>query len=154
MAEGAWRFFHSGREYLMDGEFDLDGDTFKLTLHTSAAALTTALLSTITIFSSVGNEVATTSGYSTSGTELQSVTWQSGASSAEIRFDCADIVVTALGSTIANIKFAVISESAGNQRLMCYSRLSTAEYDVTAGNTHTITIASTGIFELNGGVSQ
>ena len=71
-----------------------------------------------------------------------------GASAGEQRFDCADVVVTALGSDIADIKFAVISDAVGGQ-LLAYSRLSTSQYTVTAGNTHTITIASGGIFELN-----
>lgn len=148
MAEQAWRIFSKAKQYLMDGSIDLDTDTFNITLHTSAAALTTASLSTLTVIGSVGSEVTSTSGYSTSGTALQSVTWASGASAGEQRFDCADVVVTALGSDIANIKFAVISEAAGGL-LLCYSRLSTSQYTVTAGNTHTITIASGGIFELN-----
>ena len=131
----------------MNGAIVILTDTFNLTLHTSAAALTTALLDSITSFGSVGSEVISTSGYSTSGTALQSVTWTSGASSGEIRFDAADVVVTALGSDIVDIKFAVISNATGE--LLCYSRLSTSQYTVTAGNTHTITIASGGIFELN-----
>ena len=151
MAEQAWRVFNKAREYLMDGGIDLDTDTFNITLHTSAAALTTALLDSITVLGSVGSEVTSTSGYSTSGTALQSVTWTSGASTAEMRFDCADVVVTALGSDIANIKFAVISDATQSNRLLAYSRLSTSQYTVTAGNTHTITIAAGGIFELNGG---
>ena len=60
MAEGAWRIFDIGREYLMDGTLDLDTDTFNITLHTSAAALTTALLATLTSIGSVGNEVVST----------------------------------------------------------------------------------------------
>lgn len=147
MAEQAWRFFSKAKQYLMDGTLDLDTDVFNLTLHTSAAALTTASLSLLTSFGSVGSEVASTSGYSSSGTALQSVTWASGASAGEQRFDAADVVVTALGSDIANIKFAVISDAAG--QLLCYSCLSTSQYTVTAGNTHTIQFAAGGIFELN-----
>lgn len=152
MAEQAWRVFSKAKQYLMDGSIDLDTDTFNLTLHTSAALLTLASLSTLTVIGSVGNEVASTTGYSTSGTALQSVTWASGASAGEQRFDAADVVVTALGSNIANIKYAVISEAAGGL-LLCYSRLSTSQYTVTAGNTHTIQFAAGGIFELNGGDS-
>ena len=148
MAEQAWRVFSKAKQYLMDGTIDLDTDTFNITLHSSAAALTTASLSTLTVIGSVTNEVTSTSGYSTSGTALQSVTWATGASAGEQRFDCADVVVTALGSDIADIKFAVISEAAGGL-LLCYSRLSTSQYTVTAGNTHTITISAGGIFELN-----
>ena len=65
----------------------VDTDTFNLTLHTSAAALTAASLAALTSFGSVGSEVTSTSGYSTSGTALQSITWQSGASAGEQRFD-------------------------------------------------------------------
>ncbi len=148
MAEQEWQIFSKAKNHLMTGILDLDTDTFNLTLHTSAAALTAASLSTLTSFGSVGSEVTSTSGYSAGGTALQSITWQSGASAGEQRFDCADVVVTALGSDIANIKFAVISVAAGGQ-LLAYSRLSTSRYTVTAGNTHTITIAAGGIFELN-----
>ncbi len=147
MAEQAWRIFNSAKEDLMNGGIVILTDTFNITLHQAAAALTTALLDSITSIGSVGSEVASTSGYSTSGTALQSVTWTSGASSSELRFDAADIVVTALGSDIVAIKFAVISNATGE--LLAYSRLSTAQYTVTAGNTHTITIAAGGIFELN-----
>ncbi len=62
MAEQAWRVFSKAKQYLMDGTIDLDTDTFNITLHTSAAALTTAVLSTLTVIGSVGNEVASTSG--------------------------------------------------------------------------------------------
>ena len=151
MAEQAWRFFTKAKNHLMTGVIDLDTDTFDLALYNSAAALTTALLATLTTIGSITSatkEVASTSGYSIGGTALQSVTWQTGVSAAEQRFDCANVMVTALGSDIVNIKFAVISET-GTGRLLCYSRLSTSQYTVTAGNTHTITIAAGGIFELN-----
>lgn len=147
MAEEQWRIFHSAKEDLMNGAIILLTDNFNLTLHTSAAGLTVALLDSITAIGSVGNEVGSTSGYSSSGTQVGSVTWATGASGAERRFDFADVVVTALGSDIVNIKFAVLSNTTGE--LLAYSRLSTAQYTVTAGNTHTITIASGGVFELN-----
>lgn len=147
MAEQAWRIFNSAKEDLMNGAIILLTDTINLTLHTSAAGLTAALLDSITSIGSVGNEVASTSGYSSSGTAIQGATWATGASGSERRFDFNDVVVTALGQTIQNIKFAVLANGTGE--LLAYSRLSTVEYDVTTGNTHTITIASGGVFELN-----
>jgi len=60
-------------------------------------------------------------------------------------------VWTAAGGSIAGVKFAVLymsGASAGAKKLICYSQLSTAGFDITTGNTLTIMPAATGVFNL------
>lgn len=147
MAAGAWTFWNIAKKKLMDGTFDLDTNTFRMSLYTSASNAATLTLSTRT---SVTNEVTENFGYSSSGKPLASVTWAVGASATEYRWNAAAIVWTAAGGSIANIKFAVIWQSSGvADKLLCFSQLSTAQFTVTSGNTLTITPSANGIFELN-----
>lgn len=147
MAAGAWTFYNIAKKKLMDGSFDLDTNTFRMSLYTSASNAATLTLSTRT---SVTNEVTEANGYSSSGKPLASVTWAVGASATEYRWNAAAIVWTAAAGSIANIKFAVIWQSSGvADKLLCFSQLSTAQFTVTSGNTLTITPSANGIFELN-----
>lgn len=145
MAASNWFIFNKAKEYIGDGTIDLDTDNFRMTLHTSAAALSTNAAS-ITSFGSVGSEIADGAGYSTSGKQISAVTWGQGASAGEQRFDSTATVWTASG-TIANIRYAVVWASGGN--LLCWAELSTAPFSVTSGNTLTITPSANGYFELN-----
>lgn len=144
MAAGAWTLYNSGKEHIGDATIDLDTDNFRMSLYTSASNADTATLSSL---GSLTNQVAEANGYSTSGQALSSVTWQSGASATEIRWDVGDVVWTAGGGAISAVKFAVIWASGGN--LLCYSQLSTAQFSISDGNTLTITISANGVFELN-----
>lgn len=147
MAAGAWTFYNIAKKKLMDGSIDLDTNTFRMSLYTSASNAATVTLSTRT---SVTNEVTEAFGYSSSGKPLASVTWAVGASATEYRWNAAAIVWTAAGGSIASIKFAVIWQSSGvADKLLCFSQLSTAQFTVTSGNTLTITPSTNGIFELN-----
>lgn len=147
MAAGAWTFYNIAKKKLMDGTFDLDTNTFRMSLYTSASNAATLTLSTRT---SVTTEVTEQFGYSSSGKPLASITWAVGASATEFRWNCAAIVWTAAGGSIASIKYAVIWQSSGvADKLLCFSQLSTAQFTVTSGNTLTITPSANGIFELN-----
>jgi hypothetical protein len=149
MAAGAWTFYNASKKHLMDGLIDLDSDTFQMSLYTSASNAATATLST---FAGVTNEIAGGHGYTTSGKAITGVTWGTGASASEMRFNSAAIVWTATGGDIQNIKYAVlwkIAASATARKLLCYSQLSTAQFTVTSGNTLTITPSANGYFELN-----
>lgn len=147
MAAGAWTFYNIAKKKLMDGSIDLDTNTFRMSLYTSASNAATLTLSTRT---SVTTEVTEQFGYSSSGKPLASITWAVGASATEWRWNCAAIVWTAAGGSIANVKFAVIWQSSGvADKLLCFSQLSTAQFTVTSGNTLTITPSANGIFELN-----
>lgn len=155
MAASAWTFFNEFRRDLGDGTIDLDTDNWDLHLFTTAAAanITNDALSTL---GSIGNEVASTTGYTTSG-KAMTQTWTTGASVGEMRFDMSDIVVSATGSNIVNIRYALIvrrgasgSDPAG--LAVARSALTATQFTLNAGSTLTIsTPAADGIFELTGG---
>lgn len=147
MVAGPWTFYNNAKKHLMDGQIDLDTNTFRMSLYTSASNAGTLTLSTRT---SVNNEVSEANGYSSSGKPLASITWAVGASATEMRWNCAALVWLAAVGNIANVKYAVIWQSSGvADKLLCYSQLSTAQFNVTPGNTLTVTPSANGIFELN-----
>jgi|TARA_R100000656_G_scaffold9826_2_gene10549 hypothetical protein len=146
MAAAAWSFYNSFREYIGNGQFDLDGTSvgFYMSLHTSAASanVNTKTLST---YASLGSEVANGNGYATLGASVTSRTWASVATD-KYRFDSTAVVWTATGGTIANIKYAVIYQSGG--KLVCFSKLTTSQFTLAEDNTLTVTPSASGIFEL------
>ena len=146
MAATAWSFYNSFREYLGNGQFDLDGTGtgFYMALHTSAARanVNTGTLSTQ---ASLGNEAASGNGYTTGGASVTARTWASVATD-KYRFDSTACVWTATGGTIANIKYAVIYQAGG--KLVCFSRLTTSQFTLAQDNTLTVTPSASGIFEL------
>ena len=151
MVEGPWTIFHKFKEYIADGTIDMDGDTFRVTLHTNASNLTANLVSTVTILGSVTGELAEAGGYSTSGKTLSAPTWAAGASSGEMRFDATAVFFSATAN-ISNIQWALIhvdGASAGDSFLVAYSKLSTTQFDLTNTNRLTITPSANGLFELN-----
>lgn len=145
MAATAWALFNKAKKKLGNGTIQLGTNVLKMQLHTSAAVgfTTTATISTA---ASVTGEVAAGSGYATGGATLASVTWTTGASAGQYRLDSADPVWTATGGNIANIKYALIKNSAG--QALCWSRLTTAQFTLTTNNTLTVQLATTGIFQL------
>ena len=56
------------------------------------------------------------------------------------------VVWTATGGDVDNVKFAIIYQSGG--KLVCYSKLSTSQFNLTQDNTLTVTPSANGIFEL------
>lgn len=149
MAAGAWVFFNEAKKYLMSGDIDLNSNTFRMGLYTSASNAATATLSR---HSEVTNEVSEANGYSSSGKALTGITWTAGASASEMRFNANALVWTATGGDINNVKYAVIfieGASANARKLLCRSTLSTSQFNITSGNTLTITPSANGIFELN-----
>jgi len=147
MAATAWAFYNSFREKLGEGDFDLSGTgvNFTMSLHTSAASAnaTNAVLST---YASIANEVANGNGYTTGGKSVSGRTWAAGASAGVFRFDSTAVVWTATGGDVDNVKFAIIYQSGG--KLVCYSKLSTSQFNLTQDNTLTVTPSANGIFEL------
>ena len=147
MAATAWAFYNSFREKLGEGDFDLSGTSvnFTMSLHTSAASAnaTNAVLST---YASIANEVAAGNGYATGGLSVSGRTWAAGASAGVFRFDSTAVVWTATGGDVDSVKFAIIYQSGG--KLVCYSKLSTSQFNLTEDNTLTVTPSANGIFEL------
>lgn len=143
MAATAWALYNKAKKKIGNGTIQLGVNTLKMQLHTSASNASTATLS---LASSVNNEVANGNGYTTGGATLGSVTWTTGTSASQYRLDAVDPVWTATGGTIPNIKFAVIKNSAG--QAICWSKLTTAQFTLAQNNTLTVQFAATGVFTL------
>jgi len=147
MAASAWVVFDRAKHKVGDGTIDLSGGSFRMSLHRTSASAN--LVGNITIMTSVADEV-TGGGYAELA--LSGIAWTDGASAGEQKYDCTDPVFTASNSNIVNVRYAVIfasGASAGAEHLLCYAALSTAQFDVTGGNTLTVQMASTGIFVLS-----
>lgn len=148
MAAGAWTVYNEAKKYIGNATISLASTAFRLTLHTSASNANTATLS---IYNELDNEVAEGNGYSSSGRALTTEIWTVGASAGQYKFDTDDVVFTATGGAINNIKFAVIWLSAAasaNRKLLCRSQLTTSQFNLSTGNTLTIQMATTGVLTL------
>lgn len=141
MAAGAWTFTNAGRTSLLNGDFDLDTDTFKMALFLS----TSNIGSGSTTYAGLTNEHANANGYTTGGVSMGALTL-AGTTTVTVD-DPADVVWTASGGSIT-ARFAVIYEVGGN--VLCYCLLDSTPADVTAtdGNTLTIALHASGIFTL------
>ena len=140
--------YESFREYLGDGTFDLNTNTFVVTLHTSSY---TPSASTHTVSADLTNELSTANGYTSGGATLGSVVWTR--TGATVKFDAADTVWTASGGSIV-ARYAVIRKdgtaNAIVSPLIAYILLDTTPADVTAtaGNPLTLAWNASGIFTL------
>ena len=61
-------FYQTFRKWLGDGTFDLDANTFKVTLHTSTYSPNAA---TNTVYADLTNELSTANGYTNGGATLR-----------------------------------------------------------------------------------
>jgi hypothetical protein len=148
MAAGAWTVYNLAKKKIGNASLSLASTVFRLTLHTSASNANTA---TLGVYNSVTNEVAEGNGYSSSGKALVNEVWTVGASAGQYKFDADDVIFTATGGTIPNIKFAVIALSAAasaNRHLLCRSQLTSSQFTLASGNTLTIAMNAAGILTL------
>lgn len=146
MAASAWTVFDSAKHKIGNGAINLSSHTFRLSLHRTSASAN--LAGDITIFTSVGDQC---SGGGYAAKTLAGVSWGAGTSAGQQKWDVTDPVFTASASTLSAVRYAVIRKSAGattSGLLLCYAALSTAEFNVTTGNTLTIQMAATGVFTL------
>lgn len=141
MAATAFLFYNKAKKYIGNGTVQLGTTTIRAKLCTSASNTSTFTLST---FASISNEIGTSGGYAHQS--LASVTWTTGASAKQMAFDAADLVWTATGGPLTNVKFLALGVSAG--KALCWSKLSSAQFTVTTGNTLTIQFNASGIFTL------
>ena len=141
MAAGAWVFTNAGRTSLLNGDFDLDTNTFLMALFLSTSDIGAGS----TAYATVTNEHANANGYTTGGISMGVLTL-AGTTTVTVD-DPADAVWTASGGSIT-ARFAVIYESAGN--VLCYCLLDSTPADVTAttGNTLTVALNASGMFTL------
>ena len=152
MAADKWLIYNKFKEYLGDGNIDLDTDAFKLALYLSTSNAATL---TLDEKADLTNEHATANGYPATGVAITSPTWVEAAGT--ITFDFADPQFTASGGSIV-ARFAVVYDdtTAGappTDALVGVSLMDNAPADVTVtdGNTLTIQINASGMFTLSGG---
>lgn len=150
MSAQAFKFYNRAK-HAISGTIALGTATFDLHLVTSASNFATATIST---FGSLTNQVASGNGYTLAGQQLQTVTWSTGASAGQQKFNAAALVFTATGGTLSNIKGVVIvartgaSAKATANKLLCYASLTSAQFSLSNTNTLTLTPAAAGIFTL------
>lgn len=145
---GSFTFFNSFREYALDGTIDLDTDTFKVLLTTSAQALSA---SGQAVLADLTGQVANGNGYTTGGVTLASVTWNR--SGGTVTFDSADPSWTASGGSIVARYWVLYKSGTANaivSPLVAFGYLDATPADVTAtdGSALTYTVPATGWFTL------
>jgi len=143
MAASAFLIYNEAKKYIGNGTIVLGTSAFKLKLTNSASNASTFTLST---FASVTGEISARGGYVANGKALATMAWTVGASAKSYKFDADDLVFTASGSSLINVKFAVIGLSGG--KALAWSKLSTAQFTITSPNTLTIQFNALGIFTM------
>lgn len=153
MAATAWQLYNSAKKYIGNGTITLGAGSFKMALTQSTSNASTFTLST---FGSVTNQ-ASGGGYVSGGKELVPATgyWTTGASAKQMKFTYSTVglTFTASGSSLANVKYAVITFGASAavasaRKLLCFCKLSSSQFTVTSPNTLTVLPAATGVFTL------
>lgn len=141
--------YQSFAELIADGTFDMDSNTFNVSLHTSAYTPNAA---THDRFSNVTNQLATANGYTSGGQALQNPVWSRSGGVA--KFDADDVVWNASGGSIV-ARYAVIRAvgtlNGITDPLVGYVLLDTTPADVTATNGNSLTLQwnAAGIFTLS-----
>ena len=139
-AAGAWTFTNAGRTSLLNGDFDIDSDTWKMALFLSTSNIGAAS----TTYAGLTNEHANANGYTTGGIAITLTL----AGTTTVTVDVStDPTWTASGGSIV-ARFAVIYEVGG--KVLCYCLLDSTPADVTVtdGNTLTVQISASGVFTL------
>src|ERR1044072_8206738 len=139
-AAGAWTFTNAGRTSLLNGDFDIDSDSWKMALFLS----TSNIGSGSTTYAGLTNEHANNNGYTTGGIAITLTL--SGTTTVTVDV-ATDPTWTASGGSIV-ARFAVIYEVSG--KVLCYCLLDSSPADVTVtdGNTLTVQINASGVFTL------
>jgi hypothetical protein len=151
MAATAWQLYNSAKKYIGNGTITLGSGVFKMLLANSASNTSTFTLST---YASITGEISATGGYTTGGKNLVPATgqWTVGASAKQMKFTYSTVglTFTASGSSLNNIKYAIIRNStgAGAGKLLCFCQLSSAQFTVSSPNTLTVLPAASGVFTL------
>jgi hypothetical protein len=143
MSATAFTIYNKAKKYIGNGTIQLGTTAMKMKLTTSASNASTLTLST---FASITNEIGTSGGYATGGQALGTLYWSTGRSAKEYKYNAANLIWTATGGPLTNVKFGVIGVSGG--KCVCWSKLSTSQFTVTIGNTLTVQFNTLGIFYM------
>lgn len=153
MAAGPWKVFKKAKRYIGNGTITLGAGVVKMSLHRASASALFAALG-ISTFASAPAEISARGGYAAGGRNVVPNTgqWTVGASAGQMKwtFSTIGLVFTASGSTLNNIKYALMrtSTGAGAGKVICFCTLSTAPFSITSPNTLTVTPSGSGIFTL------
>lgn len=140
MAAGTWTLTNTGRTSLLNGDFDLDTDTFKIALFLSTSNIGAAS----TTYAGLTNEHANANGYTTGGNAVTG----SLSGTTTVTFDTTDPTAwTASGGSIT-ARFAVLYEVSGKVVAYCLLDNTPADVTATSGNTFSVTINASGVFTL------
>ena len=154
MAASAWQLYNDGKRYIGNGTIELGVGNFKMALFRTSSNASTFTLST---FGSLTAQISATGGYVDGGKALVPATgqWTTGASAKQMKFTYSTVglTFTASGSSLNNVKYAVITHGASAgvasaRKLLCFCQLSSSQFTVTSPNTLTILPAATGVFTL------
>jgi hypothetical protein len=103
---------------------------------------------TFSTFSQLSTRQASGGAYTAGGKYLtpSAGTWTLAGSTVTFDYTSLGITFTASNSDISAVQYAVIYDSAG--KLLCWSKLSSAPFDIADPNTLTVLPAATGVFTL------
>ena len=147
MAASAWRVYNEAKQKMLNGGIDLDAATLRMRLYKSTSNASTFTLSTA---ASITNQVTTN--VKGGGTKSLTASMVVGANASTYKFTFANVVFSTSGGDITSIMYALIYVSGG--AAICWSKLSTAIFTVTNGNTLTIAANATGgAFTISGGTA-
>lgn len=138
MAAGNWTLTNAGRTSLLNGDFDIDSDTFKMALLTSSSNIGASS----TTYAGLTGEVANGNGYVTGGL---SVTLSLSGTTTVTVATTADKAWTATGASLT-ARWAVIYEVSG--KVLAYCLLDSTPADVTVTDTNTLTVTAGTVFTL------
>lgn len=139
-APGSVTLFGAFGEHLAEGTIDLDTDTLRLALVTSAYTPNVNTHDRRSDFSA--SELGTANGYTSGGTALSGVSVTRSA--LVTTFDAADVVFTASGGTIGPFRYAVlyadVTRNGITGPLIGYALLDSAPADLSIANGNSLEV--------------
>lgn len=138
MTAGNWTLTSAGRTSLLNGDFDIDTDSWKMALLTSSSNIGSGS----TTYAGLTGEVANANGYTTGGIAV-TLTF-SGTTTVTVATS-ADKAWTASGGSLT-ARYAVIYEVSG--KVLAYALLDSTPADVTVTDTNILTVSAGTVFTL------
>lgn len=151
MAAAKWQIFNEAKLKIMNGSLDLDSAALRMRLYKSSSNIaTSATAFPLSTIASITNQV--TANVKGGGTKNVTGSVIVGANASTYKFTFQNVIYSTSGGDITSVQIAVIYLSGGQP--VCWSKLSTAIFTITNGNTLTIAANATGgAFTISGGAS-
>lgn len=146
MAASKWQIYKTAKKYMITGDIDLDATyvRMKILAGTKAAAVSNYARSTFAslthLTTNLSQAIMTVSGYAITSLNAS-----------QFMFDSTSVIFKATGGNVTSIQYAVIGIS--NGKAIGWCKLSSAAFQLSDGNTLTITPNANGYFTLGGGVT-